>query len=303
MLSSLENKILGSLYGFAIGDAMGATMEFQEKITDESKKIKDLIGGGWLNLSPGETTDDTQMSVCVLKALMEQANDPEKKFMDLVTKNFIDWFDSNPKDIGNTCAKVLRVAKILLDDGNDIHYVADKMKLIAFDVNALDVKSLGNGALMRALPCALFDKLLENLDQAFMTHNNVSQETCIITYDALIKHLLVPDNQLCYYYALYPINKIKEPMEPTGCVINTMNNACYYALNCNSFEECIINVVNDGGDADTIAAIAGSIAGARFGYDNIPKRWKEVFKTNPLNYETIELFEKVPEVLDKLKVY
>ena len=38
------------------------------------------------------------------------------------------------------------------------------------------------------------------------------------------------------------------------------------------------------------AAIAGSIAGARFGYDNIPKRWKEVFKTNPLNYETIELF-------------
>ena len=52
MLSLLENKILGSLYGFAIGDAMGATMEFQEKITDESKKIKDLIGGGWLNLSP-----------------------------------------------------------------------------------------------------------------------------------------------------------------------------------------------------------------------------------------------------------
>ena len=82
-----------------------------------------------------------------------------------------------------------------------------------------------------------------------------------------------------------------------------MNNACYYALNCNSFEDCIINAVNDGGDADTIAAIAGSIAGARFGYDNIPKRWKEVFKTNPLNYETIELFEKVPEVLDKLKVY
>ena len=92
-------------------------------------------------------------------------------------------------------------------------------------------------------------------------------------------------------------------MEPTGCVINTMNNACYYALNCNSFEECIINAVNDGGDADTIAAIAGSIAGAGFGYDNIPKRWKEVFKSNPLNYETIELFEKVPEVLDKLKVY
>lgn len=298
MLSSLENKILGSLYGFAIGDAMGATMEFQEKITDESKKIKDLIGGGWLNLSPGETTDDTQMSVCVLKALMEQANNPEKKFMDLVAKNFIDWFDSNPKDIGNTCARVLRVAKTLLDEGNEIHYVAGKMKLIAFDV-----KALGDGALMRALPCALFNKIWKNLDQAFMTHNNVSQETCIITYDALIKHLLVPVSPLCFSYGLHSIFKIKEPMEPTGCVINTMNNACYYALNCNSFEECIINAVNDGGDADTIAAIAGSIAGAIFGYDSIPKRWKEVFKTNPLNYETIELFEKVPEVLDKLKVY
>ena len=63
-------------------------------------------------------------------------------------------------------------------------------------------------------------------------------------------------------------------LEPSGYIVNTFNNAKYWAGK-NSFEEAIIGAVNHGGDADTIAAITGSLAGAKFGYDNIPKRWIE----------------------------
>ena len=61
-------------------------------------------------------------------------------------------------------------------------------------------------------------------------------------------------------------------MDPTGHVINTLNNALYWA-NAGSFEDAIIGAVNDGGDADTIAAVAGSLAGAKFGFEAIPKSW------------------------------
>lgn len=48
-----------------------------------------------------------------------------------------------------------------------------------------------------------------------------------------------------------------------------------------SFEDAIVGAVNHGGDADTIAAITGSLTGAKFGYSKIPKRW-----INQLNPET-----------------
>lgn len=63
--------------------------------------------------------------------------------------------------------------------------------------------------------------------------------------------------------------------EPTGHVGKTLNNALYWVQNTNTFEDAIINPVNHGGDADTIAAITGSLAGALYGYDAIPQKWIE----------------------------
>ena len=64
----MRNKIKGAVYGFAIGDAMGATTEFmtREEIKEKYGEVHDLIGGGWMNLNPGEVTDDTQMSICIM---------------------------------------------------------------------------------------------------------------------------------------------------------------------------------------------------------------------------------------------
>ena len=61
--------------------------------------------------------------------------------------------------------------------------------------------------------------------------------------------------------------------EPEGHVVNTLNNALYWTQHSDCFEDAIVSAVNDGGDADTIAAITGSLAGALYGYDAIPQRW------------------------------
>ena len=56
-----------------------------------------------------------------------------------------------------------------------------------------------------------------------------------------------------------------------------MTNAIYWSSK-PTFRECIVGAVNDGGDADTIAAIAGSLSGARFGLEHIPCKWVSQLK-------------------------
>lgn len=242
----MRNKIAGAIYGFAIGDAMGATTEFmwKEQIEKQYGQVKDIIGGGWLNLKPGEVTDDTQMTMCVMDALMDHPDNPAW-FKHQCMRNFVKWFKSGPKDVGGQCAK-------------GITCYMYKGKFISEDENAL-----GNGSLMRAMPCALLNNEKFNDIQGRLTHNNSGCSQILKIYSKLIQNILNDD---LYTY------ETKSLLEPSGYVVNTFNNALYWS-NQPTFEEAIIGAVNHGGDADTIAAITGSLAGAKFGYDNIPKKW------------------------------
>ena len=261
---TVKNKIMGSIYGFAIGDAIGATTEFmsEEKIKSYYGEIKDMIGGGWLNLKAGEITDDTQMTICVMDALINFPNDVDT-FKHECAKNFLRWYLSMPKDIGCQCAKAL---DYFLDFGC---YIPE------------NDSALGNGSLMRAMPCALLGKTDFNVEQGKITHNNIECSRVIQDYTRLIQNIIYNNSYI------YSVNKL---FEPSGYIFNTFNNAMYWS-NQESFEKAILGAVNHGGDADTIAAITGSIAGARFGYDSIPQSWIE------------KLDSKIKECLEKFKSF
>lgn len=249
---NLRNKIMGAIYGFAIGDAMGATTEFMEpkQIKKKYGILQNIIGGGWLNLKAGEVTDDTQMTMCVMDAIMSKPNDIDE-FKRFCSSNFISWLNSGPKDIGGMCLKsICRLGR------NEV---------IPYDCNAL-----GNGSLMRAMPLAILNLPFYNFAQGRLTHNNDTCSDFILGYTRLIQFYLNNDYNNNYTYQ----NMIKKTnlLEPTGHVENTFNNAVYWSLK-DSFTKAIVGAVNHGGDADTIAAITGSLAGAKFGYYNIPKRW------------------------------
>ena len=260
-IAEKRDKIAGAIYGFAIGDAMGATTEFMEKeqIQRVYGKVTNIIGGGWLNLKAGEVTDDTQMTMCVMDALIKY---PYRfgKFEKACADNFIEWMKSGPKDIGGQCSKGI--------------YALVLGKRIAVDNQAL-----GNGSLMRAMPCALLNNIVFNECQGKLTHNNEECTRIIKMYSRLIQ------NYLDSNYIGIRTNYL---LEPTGYIRNTFNNSVYWSQK-DSFKEAIIGAVNDGCDADTIAAITGSIAGAKFGYDAIPKKW--IKQLNPDVKEFLEKFK------------
>lgn len=266
MNTNKRNKIAGAIYGFAIGDAMGATTEFmnKKKIKRRYGKVKNIIGGGWLNLKPGDVTDDTQMTMCVMDALMNTLNKKDAfgyLFMKECRLEFIKWYKTMPRDVGGQCSKAI------------IYMMTGKLGMYHED------DALGNGSLMRAMPCALLDKELLNELQSRMTHNNEACTGIVKTYSILIQNHLNGKSMG---------KVIKRLLEPSGHVVNTFNNSVYWSQQ-ETFEEAIIGAVNDGGDADTIAAITGSIAGARFGYDAIPKEWLD--ELNPHVKTFLEKFK------------
>jgi ADP-ribosyl-[dinitrogen reductase] hydrolase len=248
---SLVDKIAGSVFGFAIGDAMGATTEFMtdKQIRRTYGKVTNIIGKGWLDLNPGEVTDDTEMTMCVMDALMKYP-DNQEKFLKACGDNFIEWFKSGPKDIGNQCLK--GIERIM--SGEHVSWNRDR-------------DALGNGSLMRAMPCALLNKDKFNILQGSLTHRNRDCSSFIQIYTSLIQTYLSDKSNV------KNIVRAEKLLNPSGHVKNTLNNSIYWTENSETFKDAIINAVNHGGDADTIAAITGSLAGAKYGFSNIPKKW------------------------------
>jgi ADP-ribosyl-[dinitrogen reductase] hydrolase len=75
--------------------------------------------------------------------------------------------------------------------------------------------------------------------------------------------------------ALRPVAAGTEPDElrSTGYVVDTLQTALWYGLRADSAETALVDVVNMGGDADTVGAVTGAVAGARFGAGALPARW------------------------------
>ncbi len=272
MNMKMRNKIKGAVYGFAIGDAMGATTEFMtsEQIAKTYGKVTNIIGGGWLGLQPGEITDDTQMTMSVMSALMRRPENPDE-FQKFCEDNFVHWVNSKPKDIGAQCARAIQC-------------------IMNNQTVPVDEKALGNGSLMRAMPLAILNLPKLNVIQGRITHNNRFCSKIILDYTTIMQGYLNDNNytieKVANDYKIYGHYRL---FEPTGFVFDTFNNALTWS-NEKSFKDAIIGAVNHGGDADTIAAITGSLAGAKYGFENIPKNWVKTL--NPDVKEFLEKFIK-----------
>ena len=76
-LTNLEKACIGSMLGMAIGDAIGARVEFlplKYEYKDNEEKLKDMgkSSAGKFHLKPGQWTDDTSMGLCLADSLIEK---------------------------------------------------------------------------------------------------------------------------------------------------------------------------------------------------------------------------------------
>ena len=269
------------MYGVATGDALGAPLEFmsKEEIYRKHGRVTEMIGGGWLNVMPGEVTDDTQMTLAVAEGIIENPDDP----IQAIGKRFIAWAKSGPKDIGGTCSMSIRWAVFL--DQNNAPDEAKWFEASKYTSKANGGRSGGNGALMRTVYPGLYYKdTLMAVEKAGaiaqMTHwDKKSTEACNL-YTEMI-HLII--ESVNKEQALQIIRdvlegseyslKTRKQLNPTGYVVDSFNCALHSIAATGTFEEAIIEAANLGGDADTIAAITGGLAGAIYGYNEIPERW------------------------------
>jgi ADP-ribosyl-[dinitrogen reductase] hydrolase len=301
---------MGGIFGFAIGDALGGTTEFmsKEEIANVYGKVTKIIGGGFWNLKPGETTDDTAMTIAVAKGIFENSEDP----IESIGKQFLKWWSTNPKDVGITIQTVFRKYKgNWFDAAIEAHF-------------ALSERSGGNGSLMRCLPIALAYSDLKKieeityLDSKITHYEDIAAETCVI-YNRIAYRVLQGENlkeviQEETKGTIYEDGLFEKPnCEPTGYVVDTMKWVLYWLLTCKTFKDVVVEAANQGGDTDTIAAIAGGLKGIEVGYRKVQgeylgslKKWDELLSIGHILFEmrgcnTATLKEKRDDHISDLK--
>jgi ADP-ribosyl-[dinitrogen reductase] hydrolase len=263
----LWERALGSYLGLAIGDALGATVEFMtaREIAAQYEVHKEIIGGGWLRLKPGRVTDDTEMALAIGSALITSGGWNLRAIADA----FAAWMRGKPVDIGNACRRGIS------------HYISTGSLRVppAEDLG-------GNGAAMRNLPTVLVSLASEellvkrSLEQAHLTHNHPQSDAAVAALASMTRRLLLAGEQAAcnqvadHLIARQPAFRFKPwPGQSSGYIVHTVQTIFDGFFNTGSFEDCLVRVVNRGGDADTTGALAGQLAGALYGVQGIPTRW------------------------------
>ena len=266
-LEEIRDRARAAFIGMAIGDALGATVEFMtaSEIAAKYGTFREIVGGGWLRLKPGQVTDDTEMALCIARAIVKNQN----WSLEAIAENFAAWLKSRPVDCGDTCRKGIRA-----------YMLNGQLESPPSEWDA------GNGAAMRILPAVLYSlpdgELLKKyvLEQAHITHNNpVSDAACLCLGQLLHQALCGVGKtrlrrQVDGLTTQFPTFNF-EPYRglATGYIVDTMQTVFHWFFRGKSFEECLVGTVNQGADADTTGAICGMLAGAYYGMDAIPKRW------------------------------
>ena len=282
------NRFRGTLVGLAVGDALGGPVEFMTPeaiITQRGKPVREMIGGGWLKLRPGETTDDTAMARLLAESLVAC----DGFVADDVAQRYVGWLQTGPKDVGN----ITRVALRAWEQGMTLPNAAFAAH------RKQGGKSAGNGTVMRCAPLALryaFDerRLIDSTrDEALLTHFDPEAASGSLAVNLLVARFLHGDgieaalaNVVARLrYVPQTASSVAAVLENTaaaadsrslpnsGYVLDTLRIAVWALRGNADFEETVVAAVNCGGDADTQGAVAGALAGALYGLSAIPTRW------------------------------
>lgn len=268
------DRARATLFGVAVGDALGATTEFMTpaEIRDRYGVHREIVGGGWLKLAPGQVTDDTEMTLCVARGIVGSG----RWSLGPIADHFARWLARGPADVGATCRR-------------GIEEYREKGRLEA----APDERGAGNGAAMRVAPVALYtlgdEELLSRLavEQARITHHHPLSDAACVSVGKMIQRGLIgaplpvlraTAEELAARHPEFRLEGYDG--ESSAYVVDTLRTVFDAFFSTDTFEDCVVKTVNRGGDADTTGSIAGAIAGALYGFDAIPRRWLQALDPN-----------------------
>ena len=313
-LESLRTMISAVIYGLVVGYALGVPVEFEKR---DTYSIIDMVGYGTYNQPPGTWSDDTSLTL----ALMEHLG--EKSDLSILIDKFVSYRDGYLTPFG-----------YCFDIGIATNEAIERyLSGISPEVcGGKDERSNGNGALMRISPLVFLLLKNFNLINQFkvikkyttVTHGHPRSIVASIIYFFLLKDMLFNDSlpevldsvqikleeifsQNSEYWEEYEnhfkeifdeefYHKSREEIKSTGYVVDTLKACLWCVGTTNSFKDAVLKAVNLGEDTDTIGAITGTLAGAKYSFESIPKEWIEKLVNKALIEEKCEqLFNGIIE--------
>ena len=294
---SLAERVQGALLGLAVGDALGAPLEFLSPEIARSRfgHLTEMVGNStW---APGEWTDDTAMALGIARGILHDPADPCPE----AGRRWLAW-ERGAKDVGSTIRAAL----------GGFRQTDDWFMAARQTPQAREGKAAGNGSLMRTLPVALAyplsaEMLRQSARLSAMTHWDSQAEACCGVYNLWVSYLLAAmparaawelalrhARHLPYFgfetvgpsplpsgfwqrLAKAPALAYHElqPSGYAGYAVECLEAAVWCVLNCDNYEDTMVQCVNLAGESDTMAAVAGGAAGALWGQSAIPARWLE----------------------------
>ncbi|MDF9745910.1 ADP-ribosylglycohydrolase family protein [Natrinema salsiterrestre] len=279
-----RDRAEGVLLGLSCGDALGRPVEgwSAERIDREYGTLESFAGDGTHGKPPGTVTDDTQLATRLARSLLAYEGFDRDDF----ASRLVDWYDRRPFGIGGTTTDALR-------------RIAEGAPPLEAAEAAREAKPPGekatNGSVMRCAPLAIaYADDLEALQRASRDSSRVTHADprCVhgcaaltLTIAAALEGserplaaalVTLPEDapdELVDRLEPVPDRVTSESLVPANDAVETLRTALFHALTASDLETAIVGAVGEGGDADTIGAVAGAVAGARFGANALPERW------------------------------
>ena len=298
----MANHVLAGIMGLCVADALGVPVEFMDRETLKRNPVTGMRSCGTHYQPAGTWSDDTSMTLCLVDSLIKGLD-----YEDIMTK-FLKWLDEaayTPHgevfDVGNTTTKAL---------------MRFSRGIPPLECGGTTERDNGNGSLMRILPIVFYLQSVYGTDfcetdEAFEIIHNVSAMThahkrsqiaCgiyvsvasmlmeganlgIAVETGIHKAIEYYRNHLGFSGELYHYERLirkdfaeldETEIRSSGYVVDTLEAAIWCLLGTRSFKDCVLKAVNLGGDTDTVAAVAGGLAGLYYGYESIPDDWLSV---------------------------
>ena len=288
-----KDRQRGTLIGLAVGDALGAPVEFQPP--DSFPPVTGYNYGGPHGLEPGEWTDDTSLALALADSIAQAGWDLNDQ-----ARRYLAWYHQGQYSVNGRCFDIgitTRGALMQFENNGDARTSGDPSEYAS-----------GNGSIMRLAPVPI--------RYADLFPDRLEELATLAAESSLPTHASPPCLSACRYFAVVltglihgrdrsevlapdwePLERLKQaaPLHPeieqvaagsfrerqppeiqgSGYVVQSLEASLWAFHDAADFREAVLKAVNLGDDTDTTGAVCGQLAGACWGESGIPTEWRE----------------------------